>query len=517
MSRLLLTIALIFTSLSLSAQEHELSAQEQIDKLNSCYRHLQDSYIDEIPFDKCVEGAIIATLKELDPHSTYLTKAEVDVAMSSLGGNFSGIGILYIILDDVIVVRGIEPGSPAEKAGLGHNDRIVAIEGQPVSEYEDVMAALKGKKGSKVSVDVIRARTQESTTITITRNNIDVSAIESSHIIDDNNIGYIKISHFSRNVDQEFQKAVKELGKFESLIIDLRGNSGGVLTSAIRLCDLFLDKGEIIVTTEGRSEYYEYASRSRGSLCGTPVVILINEESASASEIFAGAMQDHDRGVIVGTTSFGKGLVQRQIPFADGSAMRITIAHYKTPSGRIIQRPYEKGHREEYYSDVTRYSHPDSIPQDSTLIFYTLRNGRKVYGGGGITPDVFVEHDTRELPPYITTAYNNNAFQRSLIELWDNISPEEIRNNYPTLQAYDEGYEVNDTIVDCFCRIVNDESARNDRELLYPLLKAQIAEDVYGKGAYQYIYNRHYDTTLIKAMELAANQDDIERILQPTP
>ena len=512
MNKLLLVIALMFTTLSLSAQESEQSAKEQIEKLNSCYQHLQDSYIDEVPFDKCVEGAIIATLKELDPHSTYLTKAEVDAAMSSLGGNFSGIGIRYIIVDSVVVVRGIEPSSPALKAGLGHNDRITAIEGKPVSEYEDVMSALKGKKGSKVSVDVTRARTHETSTITITRNNIEVSAIDASHIIDDK-IGYIKISHFSRNVDQEFQRAVKRLGKFETLIIDLRGNSGGVLTSAIQLCDLFLDEGEIIVTTEGRSERYEYASRTRGSLFGTPIIVLINEESASASEIFAGAIQDHDRGIIMGTTSFGKGLVQRQIPFNDGSAMRITIAHYKTPSGRIIQRPYDKGHSEEYFNDITRFNHPDSLQQDSSLIFHTLRQGRTVYGNGGITPDVYIGHDTRELPSYMATAYRSNAFQLSLIELWDNLSPEDIRRDYPTLQAYDKGYEVDAIIIDSFCKIVGDESAREDRELLYPLLKAQIAEDVYGKGSYQYIYNRHYDTTLIRAIELAKDREAMEAIL----
>ena len=512
MNRLLLVIALVFNALSLRAQEYEQGAKEQIEKLNSCYRHLQDSYIDEVPFDKCVEGAIIATLKELDPHSSYLSKAEVDAAMSTLGGNFSGVGIRYIIVNDTVVVRGVEPGSPALEAGLGHNDRIVAIDGRPVSEYEDVMSALKGKKGSKVSVDVIRARTHDANTLTITRNDIDVSAIDASHIIDDK-IGYIKISHFSRNVDQEFQKAVKRLGKFDSLIIDLRGNSGGMLTSAIRLCNLFLDRDEVIVTTEGRSECYEYASRSRGALFGTPIIVLINEESASASEIFAGAMQDHDRGIIMGTTSFGKGLVQRQIPFDDGSAMRITIAHYKTPSGRIIQRPYDKGHSEEYFRDITRYSHPDSIQQDSTLIFHTLRHGRKVYGGGGITPDVYVAHDTRELPAYMTTAYTNNAFQLSLIELWDNISPEDIRRSYPTLEEFDKGYEVDRIIVDCFCQIVNDDSAREDRELLYPLLKAQIGEDVYGKGSYQYIYNRHHDTTLIRAIELAKDKEAMETIL----
>ena len=513
MRRLLLIATLTFTPLTLSAQEHERSAQKQIEKLNSCYRILQDSYIDDIPFDKCVEGAIVATFKELDPHTTYLTKEEVDAAMSSLDGNFSGIGIHYVIMDDVIIVRGIEPDSPAQKAGLGHNDRIVAIDGKPVSEYEDVMAALKGKKGSKVKVDVIRARTQEATTITITRNYIEVSAIDSSHLIDDEKIGYIKISHFSRNVDQEFQRALKKLGAVESLIVDLRGNSGGILAAAIRLCDLFLDRNEVIVTTEGRSEYFEYASNTRGALLGTPTVILIDEESASASEIFAGAMQDHDRGLIVGTTSFGKGLVQRQIPFDDGSAMRITIAHYKTPSGRVIQRPYEKGHREEYYSDITRYNHPDSIKHDSTLIYHTLRSGRKVYGGGGITPDIFVR-DTTKVPDYMIKAYERNAFQRSLIKLWDNISPEDIRRDYPTLKAYDEGYEVDKIIVDHFCLMVEDEAPREDREFLYPLLKAHIGADVYGKGAYQYIYNRHFDLNLITAIELLKDQSVIEEILQ---
>lgn len=512
MKRLLFTLILALAVTSSWAQQRVLSNQEQIQKLNTCYRYLQQEYVDEIPLDKCVEQAIRASLKELDPHSTYLSKEDMDRAMSSINGGFSGIGVSYMLLGDTIVIRKVNDGSPAKRAGVEHNDRIVAIDNIPISEYSDLTGALRGKKGSKVKVDIIRARTLERSTATITRNNIEVSSIAASFMIAPE-VGYVKISTFSRNTAEEFLKSVRQLDKMDALIVDLRNNSGGVLSSAIQLCEYFLDKDEVIVSTEGRNEELDYTSRRRGELFGLPVVVLINEESASASEIFAGALQDHDRGVIVGNTSFGKGLVQRQIAFDDGSAIRITIARYKTPSGRIIQRPYNRGMGAEYYSDKSRYNHPDSMRYDNLPMFITARSGRTVFGGGGITPDVYITHDTVAMPQYMSQALAESHLQRSLIELWDNVDPKTIRKAYPTIEDFDTGYEVDSIAIDTFCRLVNSEEPRSDQDYALPLLKAHIAEDVYGDGSYEYIYNRYHDRVLIRAIELARNRFELESIL----
>lgn len=494
------------------AQQRVLSNQEQIQKLNTCYRYLQQAYVDEISLDRCVEEAIKASLKELDPHSVYLTKEEMNAAMSSLNGGFSGIGITYMMLGDTIVVRRIHDSSPAKRAGVEHNDRIIGIDGKPTSEYSDITSVLRGKKGSKVKLDVIRTRTLEHNTVIVTRDNIEVSSIAASFKVAPS-VGYVKVSTFARNTAEEFLKATNKLGKIDALIVDLRGNSGGMLPSAIKLSEYFLDKDEVIVSTEGRSEGYEYAVQRRGELFGLPVVVLIDESSASASEIFAGALQDHDRGVIVGNTSFGKGLVQRQIPFDDGSAMRITIARYKTPSGRIIQRPYDNGKGQEYYHDMSRYNHPDSINHDTLPMFITIRSARTVYGGGGITPDIYITHDTTAMPTYMSTAYRENIIQRSLVELWDNIEPKSIRKMHPTIEEYDAEYVIDSIAIDAFCRMTGSDDARNDHEYAIPILKAFIAEDVYGSGSYQYVYNRHHDKVLIRAVELAQQRDEMESIL----
>lgn len=512
MRRLILALMFTLVATSLWAQQRVFSNQEQVQKLNACYRYLQQNYVDEISLDKCVEEAIRATLKELDPHSTYLSREEMEAAMGSLNGGFSGIGITYTILGDTVVVRKVNDDSPAQRAGVGQNDRIIAIDGKPISEYSDILGALRGPKGSKVKVDVIRARTLEHSTATITRGNIEVSSIAACFKVAPK-VGYIKISTFARNTADEFIKAVKKLGRVETLIVDLRGNSGGMLPAAIKLSEHFLDKHEVVVSTEGRNEVYEYAAQRRGELFGTPVIVLINESSASASEIFAGALQDHDRGVIVGNTSFGKGLVQRQVSFDDGSAMRITVARYKTPSGRLIQRPYDNGKSDEYYRDISRYNHPDSMRQDTLPIHRTIRSGRTVYGGGGITPDVYITHDTTTMPAYMTNVVKENIIQRSLIELWDTIEPKSIRKRYPTIETYDANYEVSDIAIDAFCRMVESEDARNDNKYTIPLLKAYIAEDVYGTGSYEYIYNRHHDKVLIRAIELATRREEMESIL----
>lgn len=516
MRRLFLLFVLALVATPLCAQRQVLSNQQHIQKLNSCYRYLERDYVDEIYLDKCVEEAIRATLKELDPHSTYLTKEEMDMTMGALNGGFSGIGISYMMLGDTIVVRRVNGDSPAQRAGVELNDRIVTIDGRPVGEYSDITSALRGHKGSKVKVGILHTRTLEHSDITITRNDIEVSSIEANHIIAPN-IGYIKIASFSRNTAQEFSAAVKRLGKLDAIIIDLRSNSGGMLTSAIGLSELFLDKNDIIVSTEGRNESFEYAARRRGELCKLPVIVLINEESASASEIFAGAIQDHDRGVVIGNTSFGKGLVQRQITFDDGSAMRITTARYKTPSGRIIQRPYNQGEGDKYYGDHTRYNHPDSMRLDTLPKYTTLKSGRTVYGGGGIIPDIYITHDTTSMPKHIIHAIQNSAFQRSMVELWDSTSPEKIRKSYPTIEAYDANYEVDSVAINAFCRVVNDNSAKEDTRYTLPLLKAYIAEDLYGSGSYEYIYNRAHDKVLLRAIEVAQDKERMETILGATP
>ena len=383
-------------------------------RLNNLLHIIDDQYVDAVNLDSLVDKAIPQILSDLDPHSVYISAKDVQQATDDLKGSFSGIGVEYVIREDTIHIQGIIKDGPAERAGLLAGDKIVSVDDKPfvgkIVTNEEAMHRLKGKKGTKVKVGVVRYGHKAVKTFTITRDDIPQKSVSAAYMIDDST-GYIKIKNFGENTYPEMLVALAELSQeqFRNLIIDLRDNTGGYLTAATQMINEFLPGNRLIVYTEGRkSPRQEYKSDGRGTYQTIPLVVLINESSASASEIFAGAMQDNDRATIIGRRSFGKGLVQKQIGFNDGSMIRLTVARYYTPSGRCIQKPYQAGDEKGYEEDlVARYKHGEFFSQDSikhTGPAYHTRNGRVVYGGGGITPDIFVPEDTLGVTSYYRMA-----------------------------------------------------------------------------------------------------------------
>ena len=314
----------------------------------------------------------------------------------------------------------------------------------------------------------------------------------------------------------EFYYAYKALGDIKSLIIDLRDNSGGAITSAIDLSSMFLTKGDLIVSTEGKAhDEAHYKRQDRQSLT-TPLVVVINENSASASEIFAGAIQDHDRGVIIGRTSYGKGLVQRIIDLKDGSGMTITTARYKTPSGRTIQRPYEMGKGDEYRENKVRYMHPDSIPHDSDLIYRTLRNSRKVYGGGGITPDIYIAPDSISLSQAVVEAHDSAKFEHAIIDYLDVVDVDSLKSEYPTIENFSANHILDTKLLNIFHDYIGKaELTDTDKTFISCTLRSLVAEYLYGSDARNYIYGIDFDYTLQQAFTIANDKELMHTTLIP--
>lgn len=398
--------------------ERPLSATNKIEAL---LQVIEQQYVDTVDIEAIVEQTLPKVLSELDPHSVYIPAQKVEESNQELKGSFSGIGIQFMIQSDTIYVSNIIHGGPAEKVGLMAGDRIVTIDdslyvGEKISN-DGAMKRLKGPKGSEVRLGIKRYGEKELLTYTIKRGNIPVKSVDATYMIDDRWC-YIKINKFGETTYPEMLIALAQgIQKgTQGCIIDLRGNTGGYMGAAIQMVNEFLPKGEMIVYTEGENapRYEEYANGG-GSCQQMPIVVLTDETSASASEIFAGAIQDNDRGTIIGRRTFGKGLVQQPIEFEDGSAIRLTIARYYTPSGRCIQKPYTNGHSEEYELDLlNRYEHgefftQDSIKQDESTAYKT-KNGRTVYGGGGIMPDIFVPQDTAGYTSYYAAVAKMGLF-----------------------------------------------------------------------------------------------------------
>ena len=410
-------------------------------KLNNLLHIIDDQYVDTVNINDLVEKAMPQILSELDPHSVYITAREGEIANDDLRGSFSGIGIEFTIRQDTIRVQNVISNGPAERAGLLAGDKIVEVDdsvfvGKKVTN-EEAMHRLKGPKDTKVKLGILRYGEKNIQHITVTRGEIPTKSVTASYMLDDES-GYIKIRNFGENTYPELLIALAKLSQkgFSNLVIDLRSNTGGYLESAVQIANEFLSKGQLIVYTEGRRyPRQEYRADGRGSYQQIPLVILVDEISASASEILAGAIQDNDRGTIVGRRSFGKGLVQKPMEFTDHSMIRLTIARYYTPSGRCIQKPYADG--EDYEGDwLQRYQHGEFFSQDSikhTGPAYHTSNGRTVYGGGGITPDIFIPEDTVGMTSYykeasmtgliLQFAYNytdeNRAKLSSFSDVWD--------------------------------------------------------------------------------------------------
>ena len=383
-------------------------------RLTNLLRIIDDMYVDKVDIDSLVEDAMPRILAELDPHSVYIKAKDVQAANDDLKGSFSGIGVEFTIRKDTIHVQRVIENGPAERAGVLAGDKIISIDDKSfvgkIVTNEESMKRLKGPKDTKVKIGVVRYGHAKPVYMTITRGEIPTKSITSVYMLDDET-GYIRVKNFGETTYTELLIALAQLSQegFSNLVIDLRDNVGGFLESSVQMANEFLPKNKLIVYTEGRkSPRKDYRSNGQGSYQDIPLVVLINEGSASASEIFAGAIQDNDRGTIIGRRSFGKGLVQQQIEFPDGSMIRLTIARYYTPSGRCIQKPYTTGDDSEYAQDiVTRYQHGEFFSQDSikhTGPAYHTRLGRIVYGGGGITPDIFVPEDTLNITSYYKEA-----------------------------------------------------------------------------------------------------------------
>jgi len=384
-------------------------------KLSNLLYTLDDQYVDSVDMNDLVEKAIPLILAELDPHSAYLPAKDAETANDDLRGSFFGVGIEFIIRNDTLRVQNVIGGGPAEEAGLLAGDKIVTVDDSaftgPTLTNEVAMHTLKGPKDTQVRLGVARYGVDSIEHFTVTRGKIETHSVTAAYMLDEKT-GYVKLKNFGENTYEEMLVALAQLSidGFERLVVDLRGNTGGYLFSAVQIANEFLPRNSLIVYTEGRRSPREnHKSDGRGAYKHMPLVVLIDEGSASASEILAGAIQDNDRGTIIGRRSFGKGLVQQPLDFADGSMMRLTIARYYTPSGRCIQKPYTSGMDREYEEDLLlRYQHGEFFSQDSIKHtgpeYHTLIKGRTVYGGGGITPDIFVPEDTTNYTSYYKEA-----------------------------------------------------------------------------------------------------------------
>ena len=485
-------------------------------KLNALLHIIDDQYVDTVDMAALVEDAMPQILGELDPHSSYIPAKDLEDLTADLRGSFSGIGIQFTIQQDTIHVNNVIPGGPSEKVGLMAGDRIVEVDdsafvGKKVNNNE-AMKKLKGPKGSEVKLGVFRHGEKDLLHFSIIRGDIPVKSVDASYMLNDK-FGYIKINKFGETTYPEMLIALAKLHQenCQGLVIDLRQNTGGYMGAAIQMVNEFLPKGKLIVYTEGRKSAREnYFSNGTGSSLHTPIIVLVDEGSASASEIFAGAIQDNDRGTIIGRRSFGKGLVQQPIDFSDGSAIRLTIARYHTPSGRCIQKPYTKGKDANYDMDIlTRYEHgeffsQDSIKQDESHIYYTSL-GRPVYGGGGIMPDIFVPQDTTGITSYFSMAINRGLTLQFAFQYTD--------QNRPTLQKFQTAddmlkYLKKQNILEKFARFAESKGLKRRNILMY---KSQelFERNLYGNIIYNMLNMEDYlkflnqtDPTVLKAMEI---------------
>ena len=484
-------------------------------RLNNLLHIIDDQYVDAVNIDSLVDKAIPLILSELDPHSVYISAKDVAAATDDLKGSFCGVGIEFVIRDDTIHVQNVIQNGPAEKAGLLAGDKIVAVDDKPfvgkIVTNEEAMHRLKGQKDTKVKIGVVRYGSKKVQTFTVTRGEIPTKSITATYMLDDKT-GYIRIKNFGENTYPEMLIALAKLSQegFKNLCIDLRDNSGGYLTAAINMANEFLPDKKLIVYTQGRkSPRQDFRSDGKGSYQHIPLVVLINEGSASAAEIFAGAMQDNDRATIIGRRSFGKGLVQQQIEFPDHSMIRLTIARYYTPSGRCIQKPYTLGDDKDYEQDLlNRYEHGEFFSQDSikhTGPAYHTGLGRTVYGGGGITPDIFVPEDTLGMTSYFKQASMSGLILQFAFTYTD--------NNRPKLNNFKEMMELADyldkqNMVDKFATYADKHGLqrrnlliRKSHKLLERYINSRVIYNMLNDQAWNQYINQD-DPVINKTMEV---------------
>ncbi|KAF0129402.1 MAG: C-terminal processing peptidase-3 [Bacteroidetes bacterium] len=512
-----------YFSFTASAQGNsKADPKETSQKFAAALFYIENFYVDTTQSPKLVETAIVNMLKELDPHSAYISKEELSAANEPLEGSFEGIGVTFQLSKDTILVVSPVPGGPSDKLGIQSGDKIVKINGEEAfgSKVNNkwVMDRLRGKKGTTVSVDIYRSGRKDLLAYDIVRDKIPINSIDATFMLPEKT-GYIKLNRFSKTSMEEFYSSMEQLKTqdMENLILDLRGNSGGFLNTAVELSDEFLNADKMIVYTEGvNSPKQEFVSTSKGIFEKGKLIVMINEASASASEIVSGAIQDWDRGLVIGRRSFGKGLVQRPFNLPDGSVIRLTNARYYTPTGRSIQRPYDEG-VEEYYKDLYErhergeFVHADSIHFPDSLKYLTPGK-RVVFGGGGIMPDVFVAWDSTQYTDYYSNLIRKGVFNRYTLE-FTNSKRAKLLKEFPKPAEFKKNFVVDQAMMNAFKEIAEaedvkwneDEFKRSETMIRYQI-KALIARNLWDMNAYYEIVS-DIDETLIRALEILSKED----------
>lgn len=511
----------LFTFLPLSAQIRiNMGEDSPIRKLQIAEMAISNLYVDSVDEQKLVEDGIRGMIEKMDPHSSYMTAKEVKQANEPLQGNFEGIGVQFNMVEDTLLVIQPVVGGPSEKQGILAGDRIVYVNDTTIAGVsmpkEEIMRRLRGPKGTKVRLGVVRRGIADTLRFVITRDKIPVKSIDAAYMIRPG-IGYIRIGNFGAQTHEEFCQSLMRLtGEgMQSLILDLQENGGGYLHAAVAIANEFLGNNDLIVYTQGRrAPRNDYRAKGNGLFEKGKVIVLIDSYSASAAEIVTGAIQDHDRGIVVGRRSYGKGLVQRPIDLPDGSMIRLTIAHYYTPSGRCIQKPYEKGKAEDYAKDVLNrlksgeLMHADSIHFADSLKYYTLKEHRVVYGGGGIMPDYYVPLDTMKY-----TRFHRELSARSFIInaslRYVDQHRKELKKKYPTFAKFKEQFEIPQSVTDDIIAEAEKQKIKpkDDGELQKTLpylrlqLKALVARDLWETSQYFAIMNETNDI-VCRALEL---------------
>ena len=524
----LVALCLVF-SLTVTAQR---SLPQVLQKLLNAEYAISTLYVDSVNEDKLVEDAIKGMLESLDPHSSYTDAKETKELEEPLQGEFSGVGIQFNMNKDTLYVIQTVPGGPSERVGVLAGDRIIYVNDTTIAgvkmKNSDIQKRLRGKKGTNVTIKVKRPGVKDLITFRITRDNIPLNSIDAKYMLDERT-GYLRISRFGAKTHEEMMEALQELKKqgMTQLIMDLSDNGGGYLNAAIDMCNEFLERGQLMVYTEGEnSPRNEANANGWGDYKDLHMVVIVNQYSASAAEIFAGAMQDWDRAVVVGRRTFGKGLVQRPFKFEDGSMMRLTVARYYTPSGRCIQKPYNRGDKKAYEKELLdrynegEYYSLDSIQFNDSLRYTTRLNGRTIYGGGGVMPDVFVPVDTTEYSTYYRDLSAKGILNQYAIKFVDK-ERKAITKRYATVKEFDEGFVITDEMMRDLIQMGESDSIKYDEEkyrtseqMLKAITKGLIARDLYGDaGAYSVIIN-HRNPDVQAAYQVLNDRERYDRLLR---
>lgn len=533
--------ALLVCLLATSAAQAQSFGSAAMRKLQMAEFAISNFYVDKVDEDKLVEEAIIKMLAQLDPHSTYSDAEEVKKMNEPLQGNFEGIGVQFQMIEDTLLVVQPVSNGPSEKVGILAGDRIIAVNDSAIAgvkmSTEDIMKRLRGPKGSKVNLTIVRRGVQDPLVFTVKRDKIPILSLDASYMIQPK-IGYIRINRFGATTAEEFKKAMKDLQKqgMKDLILDLQGNGGGYLNAAIDLANEFLGQKELIVYTEGRTaQRSEFFAKGNGEFRDGRLIVLVDEYTASASEIVSGAVQDWDRGIIVGRRSFGKGLVQRPIDLPDGSMIRLTIARYYTPSGRCIQKPYDKtanldgtlngeNNQEKYNQElIDRFNHgelmhADSIHFPDSLKYQTKKLARTVYGGGGIMPDFFVPIDTTQYTDYHRNLVAKGVVIKTTMTFIEK-NRKELQNKYKKFETFNDKFEISDEVLANMRSLADQEKIKFDEKqyqkslpLIKTQLKALIARDLWDMNEYFQIMNTT-NNSVLQALKVL-NEGAYEKVVR---